>query len=364
MPLHAGQVVDRQLAFFIRYHHIEFSFAKFCLSIINKQTPDTALEGMVRVENGEVYTNEYAVIKNLDQLSFPAFELLPIGKYYSASTNKKSMSLNVSRGCPYSCNFCANPSQLVYRYFSIPTVIEQIKYLISEHQVQHIEFLDLIFTVNKRNTKALCQAIIDNGLHFDWGCQTRVDQVDQELLQIMRKAGCKKIAFGVESGSEKIRAATGKFISDEKLLSTFDTCREIGIQCMAYFVMGHPGETLADLQSTISFSKKLNPFNAVFIRMIPLPDIDVFSVGIAEGAYPKDIWYSYMKGQAPHPRYVPATITVDELDRMYRKAFIGFYIRWKTILNYLPLFINPFFLFRTIRFFMKMVFGSVKFSYC
>jgi anaerobic magnesium-protoporphyrin IX monomethyl ester cyclase len=347
-------IIDLGVAYGFR-GDVEFSFADFCESI---------LPGLISYTNYELRANNYAIVKHMDDLPNPAYNLLAIGKYFSASHNKKIMFVNTSRGCPYKCNFCANASQLTYRHYSNGRVMEQLKELVRLHGIQWVEFLDLTFTISKKRTSELCRAIIDENLQLEWACQTRVDLVDEELLRLMYLAGCRKIAFGVESGSEKIRNSAIKPIANIEYLRVFALCKKVGIKTMANFVFGHPGETVADMEETIKFALKLKPFNAVFIRMVPLPDVDVFQTGIKEKQFDKLIWRDYMKGEREHPLYHSPHVTMQQVDKAYRKAFLLFYLSPHTLINYLPLFINPFYLYRVVRFFILMVFGPAKFSYC
>jgi len=342
----------------------EFSFAELCMALLNGQPVNHDLEGLVINENGHLNVNPYAIIKVMDRLPDPAFDLMPIGKYFTASSSKRYMAFSITRGCPYKCNFCANAAQMSYRHFSSDRVIGQLEELISKHKVERIEFLDLTFTINRKRTEELCGKINERQLVFEWGCQSRVDLVDRELLETMYQAGCRKIAFGVESGSSLIRERSDKKIGDDRFREIFSICREIGIQTMAYFVFGHPGESKKDMKKTLRFALNIKAFNVVFIRMMPLPDVDIFQQGLSEGLYTKDLWFEFMRGEREHPLYHPPTLTQKEIDRFYKYAYIRYYFSPRTIINYLPLFANPMYFLKTVKVFFKLVFGSTKAVYC
>ena len=340
----------------------EYSFAQFCSYVLNGKQPPADLAGLVINQQGELKLNEAAFIKDIDTLPMPAYHLLPIGKYYSASTNKTYMKFFTTRGCPYDCNFCASAPQMKYRWLSTTNVINQIDVLVNKLGVEWIEFMDLTFTMSRKRTIEICDAIINSGINFDWGCETRADKIDEELILKMKAAGCKKITFGVEAGSEKVRFQTGKRIADSVFLHAFDLCRKHGIKTMANFIFGHPNETAAEMRTTIRFARQLKPFNVLFLRMVPLPDVQVFSLAVKAGEIQPDIWVKYMKGECGHPVYYPATITRQEMDRLYNRAYLSFYFSVFAFKNYLPFIFDFAFLRKSLTIFFRMAFGKPVFK--
>ncbi len=340
----------------------EYSFVEFCESILKGESPSVDLPGLVINNNGILKVNQQASIREIDSLPLPAYDLLPIGKYYSATTNKVYMKMFTTRGCPYDCNFCASAPQMNYRWLSNENVIKHLDVLVNKLGVEWVEFMDLTFTVSKKRTLELCDAIIQSGIRFDWGCETRADKIDEELIVKMKEAGCTKITFGVESGSEKIRNLTGKQISNEMFKKAFDLCRKHQIKTMANFIFGHPGETAEDMRQTIRFARELKPFNVLFLRMIPLPDVEVYAQGVKNGEIAKDIWVRYMKGEMGHPVYYPTTIAAKEMDRLYNLAYLRFYLSAFAIRNYLPFIFDFGFMKKSLGIFFKMAFGKPVFK--
>ncbi len=340
----------------------EYVFLNLCMHLIHGEPLDESQPGLVRYRDGILTDNGQATINDLNALSIPAYDLLSVESYYSASTNKRYMQLFTTRGCPYNCNFCASPAQMNFRYLSNERVIEHLEQLVNRCGVEWVEFMDLTFTVHRKRTLSMCQAIIDSGIRFDWGCETRADLIDEELLRKMKEAGCRKITFGVEAGAEHVRFQTGKKITDHQFMTAFDLCRAHGVKTMANFIFGHPGETEADMRATIRFAARLRPFNAMFTRMVPMPDVEVYELGIKEGQFDRDVWVSYMKGDIVHPTYVPKTVDKKTMDRMYRKAYVRFYLSIHAFRNYLSLFANVRFMRRTVPIFIRMVFGSPVFK--
>lgn len=340
----------------------EYTFLHLCKFLINGTSLPKDLMGLVINRGGELEIPLPAFIKHLDELPIPAFDKLPIGRYYSASTNKTYMKFFTARGCPYPCNFCANDLQMTYRSLSPAKVVEQLTILVTELGVEWIEFMDLTFTISRKRVQELCKEITAAGLAFDWGCETRADLIDEDLLRDMKNAGCKKITFGVEAGSEAIRFSTGKRITNEKIVYAFNLCHRIGIKTMANFIFGHPGENLQDMRESISFAKTLRPFNVVFLRMIPLPDIKIFRDGVEKEGLDVNMWYRYMKGEIGHPVYCPASINAEQMDTIIRRAYIDYYISFRSIMNYLPLFMDFRFFIRSLFVFFKMAAGKPVFK--
>jgi anaerobic magnesium-protoporphyrin IX monomethyl ester cyclase len=340
----------------------EYVFLNLCRHLIHGEPLNESQPGLVRYRDGILTDNGQATINDLNALSIPAYDLLSVESYYSASTNKRYMQLFTTRGCPYNCNFCASPAQMNFRYLSNERVIEHLEHLVNRCGVEWVEFMDLTFTVHRKRTLSMCQAIIDSGIRFDWGCETRADLIDKELLLRMKEAGCRKITFGVESGAEQVRFRTGKKITDRQFITAFDLCREHGVKTMANFIFGHPGETEADMRATIRFAASLRPFNVMFTRMVPMPDVEVYELGIKEGLFGRDVWVRYMKGETEHPTYVPRTVDKATMERIYRLAYLRIYLSFHAIRSYLPFLADKRFMWRSLGIFGRMAFGKPVFK--
>ena len=208
----------------------------------------------------------------------------------------------------------------------------------------------------------MCDAIIASGLVFDWGCETRADKIDEDQIIKMKEAGCKKITFGVESGNERIRNLTGKRISNETFMKAFALCRKHKLKTMANFIFGHPGETLEDMRETISFAVALKPFNVLFLRMVPLPDVEVYTQGVKSGEIEPDIWIRYMRGETDHPVYYPSSIRAADMDRIFSQAYLRFYLSPFAIKNYLPFIFDFDFMRRSLSIFFRLAFGKPVFK--
>lgn len=339
------------------YGDSEFTLLKLCKSILDTTQVDFNLDGLI-INESHLIVNKPAQINDINILPDPAFHLLPIGKYYSASTNKNYMILFTDRGCPYNCNFCASPAQMKYRTLNSDRIVKQINQLVNELGVEWIEFMDLTFTTNRKRVIEICKKIIDAEISFDWACETRADLLDDELLDWMKKAGCTKITIGVESGNEQLRFATGKKIKNNVFEEVFIKCKNKGIKVMANYIIGHPDETFKTAWQTIISSLKLNPFNVLFTKMTPLPDVDLYKTLVANNEINSNIWYEYMRGRTPFPVYYPKRIGKLKMELTYRLAYILFYLRPSSFKKYKHLLVNWVFFKRSIGVWLRFIFGS------
>ncbi|MHA1699711.1 MAG: B12-binding domain-containing radical SAM protein, partial [Promethearchaeota archaeon] len=149
----------------------------------------------------------------------PARDLLDYEKYLafpqSPGVWKKTANIFSQRGCPYNCTFCASPviHRKQVRFFPIKHVIQEIKHLKEKYGVCHVNFRDSNFTLNRKRCIKLCNEMIKSKISLTWNCETRVNLVDNKLLRLMKMAGCIKISFGVESGSQRILNRINKHIT-------------------------------------------------------------------------------------------------------------------------------------------------------
>ena len=273
--------------------------------------------------------------ENLDKLPLPAYHLLDMKKYRLPHTSMRFCTAMTSRGCPYNCKFCNAPmlSGQKVRFKSIDKVMEEIKILNEEFKVGNILFTDENFTFNERRVTEICQRIIKEKIDIKWLCETRVDLVNNKLLKLMHKAGCRTIGFGVESGSEKIRnKVKGTPPSDKVVERAFNLCDKIGIKSAAFLILGHPDDTREDIIKTLEYPLKLN---ADFIYPNPsfiLPSTSTFKTAVRRGLIEKNEWDRYASGEISHaPIFKPNGMSVEEIMRMIIKLDAIFYLRPYTI---------------------------------
>jgi len=220
-------------------------------------------------------------IENLDEIPYPARHLLPLELYdrtIEYLNVKPADVMSISRGCVFNCGFCETRKLWgnICRGFSPQRVIGEIQDLQTKYGTKGLYFINDNFTLRKKETLELCNLMVKSNLDLEWVCDTRVDLVDQELLEAMCKAGCKTIWFGVESGSQKVLQRIGRNTTLEQIEKAFELCQKNGIQTACSFMLGVPDETLKDMEMSLKFAKKLNPDWCLFNIFIANPDSKLY----------------------------------------------------------------------------------------
>lgn len=297
------------------------------------------VRGISFKKNGRVvHTPNMPLIEDLDVLPFPARDLLAGGNYRQHVGHPTSFATMItSRGCPHNCIYCTKAIfGRQYRFRSAANVIEEIQQVISEYKVKEIVFYDDAFTANRRRTIELCDEIVKNNIDVTWKCESRVDTVDREVLQKMKKAGCDIIAYGVESGSDELLNTIGKRTTTEKIREAFKTTKEVGIQTLAYIMIGIPGETKETIQKTLDFTIELDPDYVQFSIATPYPQTELYNIAKEKGYLKEDSWSKYAyTGDSATPVMRTEALTQEELSLELKRMIRKFYLRPHYVLKQL-----------------------------
>ncbi|MBE0556765.1 MAG: radical SAM protein, partial [Proteobacteria bacterium] len=202
-----------------------------------------------------------------------AYELVNITRHPRYIHGKPFAMVFTSRGCPYRCAFCyRGPSGgKRLRFMSVDRVMEEVSYLHSRFGFEAFDFHDDLFTINRERVLEICHAFLNRGVRFSWICEARVNQVDFELLKVMKRAGCVGIYFGVESGHPYILEKMNKGITPAQIERTFSLCRRARIPTVAYFILGTPWDTEESFKTTLQIVKEIKPTVSVFFAARPFP---------------------------------------------------------------------------------------------
>lgn len=274
-------------------------------------------------------------IKNLDDLPFPARDLLPNSSYFHPLINRKPFTTMItSRGCPFNCLYCCKSVVgYEYRTRSPNNVIREIKELIDKFDIKEIIFHDDIFTLDMNRTEKICDFIIKDNLNINWKCETRVDKINHHLLSKMKEAGCKLISYGVESGSQEILNTLRKGITLNQTKEAFEMTKKVGIDILAYFIIGSPGENWKTIKKTIDFAIELNPEFVQFSFATPFPGTDLFKLAVEMGAISENDYSSLMFfGKLAKPIEL-SNLSQEELQLAMKLAYKKFYLRLDYILR-------------------------------
>lgn len=270
----------------------------------------------------------------LNQLPYPAFD-----QYYPSKTalgNKNTAyPIMSSRGCPYQCAFCMQVLGRQLRRRSPENIVAEIEHAIKCFGANTIQFWDDIFLLNDGQTMATLDLMIRKALQrkIRWNALTRVDQVDEKLIFLAKKAGCYALDLGVESGSDKILKRINKQITVAQIRRAVKIIKEAGIATFAYFILGHPGETKHSLRQTTDLAVELNTDQIAVGIMVPYPGTQIYEMakkGMWNYRLLSDDWSKYDKygGSALELKNLP----LKELERWQRRVFLEYYLRnWRFI---------------------------------
>jgi radical SAM superfamily enzyme YgiQ (UPF0313 family) len=189
------------------------------------------------------------LVTDLDALPFPAFDLLP-------GMDKLSyFSLELGRGCPFSCTFCStnNFFRRRFRLKSSEVILAQMRRAKLEYRAKIFDLVHDMFTIDRKRVAALCQTIIDSGEQFRWGCSARTDCIDDELIELMYRAGCRGVFFGVETGSPRLQRVIDKDLDLGEAAARIRQCVVTGIDTTVSLITGFPEETDDEMWQTVSF---------------------------------------------------------------------------------------------------------------
>ena len=285
-----------------------------------------------RDSNG-MHLNEFQpFIRNMDELPIPDRSLLPSGIDYFNPVVKRMpyTTIQTSRGCPGKCNFCTVPSFFGkrVRVRSADMVLEEIKQMCALGY-KELFIRDETFTVYKERNAEICEGILKDNLDITWICNARVDSIDEEQIELMKRAGCHLIKFGVESGNQQILDNIRKGITLEQTRKAFAACGKQGVKTHAHVMLGAIGETKQTIEQTIAFVKSIEPTIASFGIFTPYPGTDVFAEvkrhhpDISDGTA-ADLANLHVAGF--FNQYF-TSITERELAKSVRVAYRSFYFR-------------------------------------
>ncbi|HSV49332.1 MAG TPA: cobalamin-dependent protein [Candidatus Acidoferrales bacterium] len=303
----------------------ETTFTELLSRKQNNQSFAGVLGTTIRGPNGTTIRHEdRPFLHDLNSLPSPAYHLLPVDAFHRMG--KTIFPLVTSRGCVQWCDFCSTVRMFGrgYRVRNPHKVVDEMEMLHNKYGESQFTFYDDAFTINRNHTIAMCQDILDRKLKVEWDCETRVDAVDKELLEIMHKAGCITVWFGVESGSTKILEKMHKKISREQVKNAFKTAQKAGLMTIASAVIGFPGETEETAWETINFINSLNPDDIGCYIATPYPGTPMYDEVVKNG------WLrvtDFNKYDTATPTFETPELSMAKLREIKYKAHQKFYLR-------------------------------------
>jgi anaerobic magnesium-protoporphyrin IX monomethyl ester cyclase len=230
----------------------------------------------LRNETGEIVrTPNRAFIQNLDELPFPAYKYIDLEDY--RLFGKLHMPMMTSRGCLFQCSFCVSSRMWGgrYRARTPKSVADELEWLRDNQGADGVQFHDDILTPEVKRIIDICNEIIARKINLPWGCQARVDQISEEVLDKLRKAGCNEVSFGIESGCQKILDAVKKKTSIGQNERAIKMAKQAGIFVAVTVLIGYPGETKEDVKETLDLLRRSEPDDIWLCIATPYPGTEM-----------------------------------------------------------------------------------------
>jgi radical SAM superfamily enzyme YgiQ (UPF0313 family) len=277
---------------------------------------------------GQVVSNDpRPYISDLDELPFPARDLMPNYSYRDPILKNPFTFVLAGRGCPFRCTFCNWPQVLTgrrYRLRSAVNIVDELEQLERQYAFRSFLFNDDTFTVNKEHAIEVCHEMMRRGISLPWGCYSRADNTDMELLTTLKEAGCFLIKVGVESGDEEILSGCNKGYRLDKVKQGVHLMKELGFHVHCTFVFGLPGENKQTIEKTINFAKELSPTTVQFSTAVPYPGTELFEYLKSEGFLKTQDWDSYMPLQ---PIFEYPQLSSQDMFQAVTRAYRSFFFR-------------------------------------
>ena len=288
--------------------------------------------GLIYRSNGEVKVNPRHNADDLDSLGFPAWDLVQPQEYppaqHGAFYEKFPIApIITTRGCPYSCTFCNAPqlSGRKMRLHSVDYITKQIAMLYHNYGVREFQLVDDNFTMEMDWAKEVLRGII--ALNLDISLATpngiRMDRLDDELLELFKKAGLYLVTVAVESGTNEVLKAMKKATTVEEIRENVALIKKHKFDVAGFFIVGFPGESRETIEATIRFAKELKLTRANFFTYLPLPGTESHRQLVESGEIKDVDWDNFYFMSAP---YTPKGMTREELLSLKRRAFLSFHL--------------------------------------
>lgn len=266
--------------------------------------------------------------KNLDELPFPARDLSPMGNYCPSIgfyKKKPHATIWASRGCVFNCSFCT--SKRIYRERSVGSIMDEIRYLVSEYNIRDIFFYDNNIVYNRSRLETLCKKLIDADMDLVWSAQTRVTDVDEKILKLMRRAGCWRLCYGIETPSSNFLKNIRKGINANSTSRAIGITKKAGIEIFGAFIIGMPGENIEHMKKTIDFACSLPLDYAKFNIFTPFPDSRDYHLLKDKGVKVSDKFTQHFV------TFEFDGLTKEEIEKFVEESYWKFYSRPRYLLK-------------------------------
>jgi radical SAM superfamily enzyme YgiQ (UPF0313 family) len=345
--LFSDEILSANYADFIAHREGELTMTELLKALANNGNLEE-IRGISFKRNGAIRHNPMRLhIEDLDSLPFPAWDLFNLDKY---STDPRTAvkrgvverQILASRGCPNQCTFCSSRTErslgTKYRMRNPKLVVDEMVFMYENFGSKVFSFMDLAFPLVRSHAASFCNEIIKRGLNkkFKWVTECRVKPLDQDLLLLMKKAGCVRLNFGIESGNDEILKILKKNFTTKAVRNAVRMAKKAGIEVDGMFMIGLPGETDETIKQTIDFAVELKVRYAIFNIFVPYPGCELWDTLNGQNKIHFNKWSdftSYPTYSGGVPVYVPDSLSKEKLMELQTKAMRKFYLRPRFILN-------------------------------
>jgi anaerobic magnesium-protoporphyrin IX monomethyl ester cyclase len=297
----AEQVMKDEHVDYVFRGEAELSFSEFLDQL--KHEDYASVKGLAYRKNGEVILNDINLDPEIDRINIPDYEHIQLEEYIKRGYSYggfygKSAPIWMTRGCPYACSFCSasliNGKKI--RRHSISYVMKWLDHLYKKYHIRQFALVDDNFTFQKEYAKDFCRNVIQlrgNGyfqerIYFATPNGIRIDYVDEELLDLMKKAGWNGVSVAPESGSRRTLKRMRKNLDPDAVPMLIDRIKKAGLDVRAFFMIGYPGETEEDVKETIKLIRKSRIDALILGKFLPIPGTPIFDELVKEGEIDKD----------------------------------------------------------------------------
>lgn len=292
-------------------------------------------KGIAYKKNGDICINApREFISDLDQIPFPAWHLLPLHKYSvpatGANVTKQVFAIISSRGCPHNCIFCDSHTIFgrKFRGRSAQNMFDEIAYLNKTFNAEQFDFVDDTITINRHRVNEFCNLILSNSLKIKWMCNARVNTVNLEMLKLMRKAGCVRVEFGVESGDLEVLKRIKKGITVEQIKAAHKMAREAGMNIGSFVIVGNLGEDFLSIEKTKELLQEINTDDIYISIATPFPGTELYRIAKSNGWLRVHDWSKYVTAPTYLPEYRPIMETGKMKSEEIMRAFFYLHSRF------------------------------------
>ena len=275
------------------------------------------VQGLVyRDADGRIVRNPpRQLMRDIDHLPMPAWDLFGADQYRFHMIDKNATpvaGVMTTRGCPQNCVFCANSLNKRMRYLDPALAVDQLQWLQKTYGVSGLNIYDDDFLTSRKHVTAFCEELLRRDSRFSWWCGARAARLDADVLALMRRAGCKCISFGIETGTDEVLKATRKNLTCDQILEAMTVAGKIGFeQINIFLIIGLPAETPDTIDRTVAFVRSLRPLlgkawhRESLIGQLPLiyPGTELETLGLREGCLPES--FSWNRPYREPKRHLP-----------------------------------------------------------